>query len=335
MKGIKKVKTAVIGCGAISRIYFENMTNGFEILEVAGWCALNRLLAGDTAAAYDISVLTMEEILEDSGIEIVVNLTNPAAHYGVIRNLLEHGKHVLCEKPIVTAPEQFDELCAFAAEKGLVYMEAIMMRYLPAREILHKAMGQIGRISAARFDFSQLSSRYPALLKGEVPNIFNPAMAAGSLMDLGVYCVYPAIDLFGEPERVRASAGFLSTGADGFGSACLSYPEREVLLSWSKIGQGYAGSEILGDQGSITIQSISMLAGMELHLPDGTRRTLCGVLNKAEAMRGETEAFCRFTQEPGRFWLDAARAVELTSSVCRVMEQIRREAGISFGKLPL
>ena len=40
-------------------------------------------------------------------------------------------------------------------------------------------------------------------------------------------------------------------------------------------------------------------------------------------MRGETEAFCRFTQEPGRFWLDAARAVELTSSVCRVMEQIR------------
>ena len=50
----------------------------------------------------------------------------------------------MCEKPIVTAPEQFDELCAFAAEKGLVYMEAIMMRYLPAREILHKAMGRLG-----------------------------------------------------------------------------------------------------------------------------------------------------------------------------------------------
>ena len=65
MKGIKKVKTAVIGCGAISRIYFENMTNGFEILEVAGCCDLNRQLAGDTAAAYDIPVLTMEEILGD------------------------------------------------------------------------------------------------------------------------------------------------------------------------------------------------------------------------------------------------------------------------------
>ena len=120
-------------------------------------------------------------------------------------------------------------------------------------------------------------------------------------MDLGVYCVYPAIDLFGEPERVRASAGFLSTGADGFGSACLSYPEREVLLSWSKIGQGYAGSEILGDQGSITIQSISMLAGMELHLPDGTRRTLCGLLNKAEAMRGKRKHFAVLRKSRGAF----------------------------------
>ena len=68
------------------------MTNAFEILEVAGCCDLNRQLAEDTAAAYDIPVLTMEEILEDPGIEIVVNLTNPAAHYGVIRNLLEHGE---------------------------------------------------------------------------------------------------------------------------------------------------------------------------------------------------------------------------------------------------
>jgi len=94
MKGIKKVKTAVIGCGAISRIYIENMAKTFEILELTGCCDLNRRLAEETAAAYGISAMTMEEILEDAEIEIVVNLTNPAAHYQVIKNLLEHGKHV-------------------------------------------------------------------------------------------------------------------------------------------------------------------------------------------------------------------------------------------------
>ena len=124
MKGIKKVKTAVIGCGAISRIYFENMTNAFEILEVAGCCDLNRQLAGDTAAAYDIPVLTMEEILEDSGIEIVVNLTNPAAHYGVIRNLLEHGKHVYTEKVLAATFGQAQELAAPAHEKGRLLCSA-------------------------------------------------------------------------------------------------------------------------------------------------------------------------------------------------------------------
>ena len=124
MKGIKKVKTAVIGCGAISRIYFENMTNGFEILEVAGCCDLNRQLAGDTAAAYDIPVLTMEEILGDPGIGIVVNLTNPAAHYDVIRNLLEHGKHVYTEKVLAASFGQAKELVSLADEKGKLLCSA-------------------------------------------------------------------------------------------------------------------------------------------------------------------------------------------------------------------
>ena len=144
-----------------------------------------------------------EALLADPAVDVVYIGSIHPLHAQHIRAALLAGKHVLCEKPIVTAPEQFEELRAFAAEKGLVYMEAIMMCHLPARETLHRTVAQIGRVSAARFDFSQLSSRYPALLRGEVPNIFNPAMAAGSLMDLGVYCVYPAIDLFGEPERVR------------------------------------------------------------------------------------------------------------------------------------
>lgn len=70
---------------------------------MAGCCDLNRQLAGDTAAAYDIPVLTMGEILGDPGIGIVVNLTNPAAHYDVIRNLLEHGKHVYTEKVLAAS----------------------------------------------------------------------------------------------------------------------------------------------------------------------------------------------------------------------------------------
>ena len=270
----------------------------------------------------------LDALAASTAVDAVYIASPNAFHYPQSKRMLEGGKHVLCEKPIVTAPEQFDELSALAQQQGLVYMEAIMMRYLPAREVLLQAISEIGRVTTARFDFSQLSSRYPALLRGELPNIFNPAMAAGGLMDLGVYCVYLAVDLFGEPEHVRASAGFLPTGADGFGSACLSYSDREALLSWSKIAQGYAGSEILGDQGSITIQSISMLTGMELRLPDGTSRALCGTLDRAGAMSGEARAFRRFAEEPEPARAECEQATELTRRVCRVMERIRREAGI-------
>lgn len=325
------MRIGIIGTSAIAGHFIEGarLAGGIDIAAV---CSRSLETGEAFAREWKIPIIytSLDALAESTAVDAVYIASPNAFHYPQSKRMLAGGKHVLCEKPIVTAPEQFEELRALAEETGLVYLEAIMMRYLPARETLHRAVARIGRVSTARFDFSQRSSRYPALLRGEVPNIFNPAMAAGSLMDLGVYCVYPAVDLFGEPERVRASAGFLSTGADGFGSACLFYPEREVLLSWSKIGQGYAGSEILGDQGSVTIQSISTLAGMELRLPDGGRQTLCGALAKAEAMWGEAEAFRRFVEEPERSRPDAARAAELTSRVCRVMEQIRRAAGISF-----
>lgn len=325
------MRIGIIGTSAIAGHFITGarLAGGIEIAAVYS----RRAETGEAFAhtwGIPLVYTRLDDLATSAAVDAVYIASPNVFHYPQSRQMLESGKHVLCEKPIVTAPEQFEQLRALAEERGLIYMEAIMIRYLPARESLHRAVAELGRVTTARFDFSQLSSRYPALLRGELPNIFNPAMAAGSLMDLGVYCVYPAVDLFGEPEGVRASAGFLSTGADGFGSACLSYPEREVLLSWSKIGQGYAGSEILGDQGSITIRSISTLTGVELHLADGTHRMLCGALDKAAAMCGEAKAFRHFVQAPEQYRAAYEQASSLTGRVCRVMEQIRHAAGISF-----
>ena len=79
--------------------------------------------------------------------------------------MLENGKHVLCEKPITITPEEFTELCELAERKNLVYTEAIMMLHLSQRKIIKKKLESLGKISTAHFDFSQLSSKYPALLQ--------------------------------------------------------------------------------------------------------------------------------------------------------------------------
>src|SRR5690606_24071116 len=68
---------------------------------------------------YGIKVLTMEEILADDSIEIVVNLTTPVSHYAVIKQLLEGGKHVYTEKVLSVELEHAAELVEIADQKGL------------------------------------------------------------------------------------------------------------------------------------------------------------------------------------------------------------------------
>ena len=251
-------------------------------------------------------------------------------HASQSRLFLEHGKHVLCEKPITVTADQARELVELARSRRLVYMEAIMMLHQPARKTVLQALGELGRITTARFDFSQFSSRYAELQAGKMPNIFNPALAAGCLMDLGVYCVYPALDFWGEPERIQTTASFLSTGADGWDSAIFSYPELEVSITCSKVGQSRLGSEILGDKGTLVIDSISKLTGVRLIYQDGREETLVGQVDKAVLMGHEALDFRRYAEDYDGLAEERQYAEELSISVSRIMGDMRRQAGIRF-----
>lgn len=203
MKGIKKVKTAVIGCGAISRIYIENMAKTFEILELAGCCDLNRQLAEETAAAYGIRAMAMEEILEDTEIEIVVNLTNPAAHYQVIKNLLEHGKHVYTEKVLAADITQAKELMALAAEKGKLLCSApdtfLGAAVQTARYLVES--GMIGTVTSSvavlQRDARLLAEKFPYTAKA----------GGGIGIDVGIYYTTAMINVLGEVEEVCGMSG--------------------------------------------------------------------------------------------------------------------------------
>lgn len=126
-------------------------------------------------------------------------------HVEQCRCFLQNGKHVLCEKPLAARGQEVMELQKLAREKGVIFMEAIMMMHLPWRDKLRRAVQQIGPISLAKFDFCQYSSKYDGFLQGRHQNIFDPAMETGALMDLGIYTVYPALWLFGEPVGVTGS----------------------------------------------------------------------------------------------------------------------------------
>ena len=325
------IRYGIIGTGWITEAFLEGAAR-VPGLQLRAVCSRSEERGREFAARHGASLVFTDPAAMAASSEIdAVYIASPnVLHAAQSRLFLENGKHVLCEKPLAARPGEVESLQKLAAGRGLVYMEAIMLLHMPQLAVLNDAVGRLGRISLAHFDFSQLSSKYPAYLEGKtLPNIFNPAMETGALMDLGVYCVYPALYLFGEPEGLTASAVFLGSGADGAGAAVLRYPDMLAVLTYSKIGQAAAPSQIVGDKGTLTIGSISKLENMVLTENGKEPVRLNGEQDKAALMGYEAARF--------HAAIDAGHAddrlngnTRLALQVHRCMREIRRQAGIAF-----
>ncbi|MCI8553667.1 MAG: Gfo/Idh/MocA family oxidoreductase [Clostridiales bacterium] len=329
----------VIGTGWIAEAYIQGAAlTGEWTLEAV--CSRSEERGRKLAGRYGAEKVyeSPADMAADPSLEAVYIASPNALHTSQSRLFLEAGKHVLCEKPIAVEPAELRELTALAEQKGLVYLEAIMMLHLPARRVLHEAVGSLGRIRSARFDFSQLSSKYPRYLQGENPNIFNPAMATGCLMDLGLYCVYAALDLFGLPKSITAASGFLppvppkedAVQSDGWGAALFHYDGLLATLTYSKVGQGFTGSEIVGDEGTLVIDSISKLTGIRRLSSGGAEEKLAGEVDKPELMSGEARDFARYIREPDASREEYRYASQLAQHACETLAEIRRQSGIVF-----
>ncbi|UJW77283.1 Gfo/Idh/MocA family protein [Rhizobium sp. SL42] len=115
---MEKVGIGVIGCGNISSAYLKAMAS-FPILDVRGIADLNRDLANQRAAEFNLTARSVDELLSDPAIEIIVNLTIPKAHVAVAMQVLDAGKHTYSEKPLGINFTEGQTLAAAAKAKGL------------------------------------------------------------------------------------------------------------------------------------------------------------------------------------------------------------------------
>ena len=129
---MRKVKVAMIGVGAISGIYLQNITHTFSEVELIGLCDLiperaekglayvKEAIAAGAKVREPKIYKDMQEAFEDPEVEVILNLTRPYEHYDVTKGALLHGKHVYSEKPLGVDMEEADELVAIAEEKNLL-----------------------------------------------------------------------------------------------------------------------------------------------------------------------------------------------------------------------
>lgn len=281
-----------------------------------------------------LAFTSIQAMAASTEVDAVYVASPNALHYQHCKVLLEHGKHVICEKPLCAQADKVRELQAIAAAQGVVFLEAIMFLHLPQRKLLEEALAQLGPISLAKIDFCQRSSKLDAYQKGELPNIFNPKLETGALMDLGVYCVYPALYLFGKPERFQIVPRMLESGADGAGVITMEYPDKLVTLTYSKLGQAGANTDFQGPQGTLSVESISRVAGLSLWRKDGSTETLYGGDEKYQLMGWEAKDFYRYITEPEASAQEYARCGQLSLQVSRFMERVRKQAGLVFASDP-
>jgi predicted dehydrogenase len=197
-------RVGVLGCGVISRQYAEN-AKAFDSFELVSCADLDRSQAEALAEAHDLKVASVEELIGDPSIAIVLNLTPPGAHMTVIRDCLAAGKHVYTEKPLATETADAAELVAEARRLGLRIGCApdtfLGSAYQAGRALLDAgAIGEPLSVSAAVLVGGQ-ETWHPN------PDIFF-ADGAGPLLDMGPYYLTAIVSLLGPVARV---AGFAST----------------------------------------------------------------------------------------------------------------------------
>jgi predicted dehydrogenase len=201
---IQPVKTAIIGCGMISDAYLMTLTTKFKIIQLVGCCDLNSRKAEAAAAKYGIKAMTMEEIMEDASIELVIDLTAAPNHYQVNKKLLNAGKHVYTEKVMAATLEEAQELAAIANEKKL-HLGAAPDTFLgsaiqTARYVVDS--GMIGKISSC---YGALS-RDLGLSAG--PSSFTIQAGCGIAYDVGIYYITALLSILGP---VRSVSGIMDT----------------------------------------------------------------------------------------------------------------------------
>ena len=194
----------VVGCGVISRQYAEN-AKAFDSFEFVACADLDESQARALAEEHDLRVASVDELIGDPSIDVVLNLTPPAAHAAVIRACLAAGKHVYTEKPLATETADAAELVAEARRLGLRVGCApdtfLGSAYQAGRALLDEgAIGEPLSVSAAVLVGGQ-ESWHPN------PDIFF-ADGAGPMLDMGPYYLTAIVSLLGPIARV---AGFAST----------------------------------------------------------------------------------------------------------------------------
>jgi len=247
-------------------------------------------------------------------------------HYEHTLKCIAKKKHVFCEKPMVYTEEQWGEIERQANKVGVYVFEGYRHLFSPNYDALKDHLVQAGKVRSVLLQYVQHSSKYDAYKSGDIPNVFSKKYAGGALMDLGVYPLSMAIDLFGEPRDIDYHPVVLDNGIDGSGTLVLTYEDFIVTILCSKIAQATVPSEIHGEDGTLTIDHIAPIQKLSFYNRKTKDQEVVVDQPLHLDMVYELEDFVRMIEQQDRKkhdkWMERSRLVAKWSALARKKQGI-------------
>jgi scyllo-inositol 2-dehydrogenase (NADP+) len=322
------IRFGIIGTNRITEQFIESARK-IENFALTAVYSRTEQRAKEFAAKFGIrnTFTELEAMAASKEIDAVYIASPNSFHAKQAITCMNHGKHVLCEKPIASNTAELQEMIKAAKKNNVALMEAIKSTLVPGYRAIQEHLHKIGPVRRYFASYCQYSSRYDAYKEGTILNAFNPAFSNGSLMDIGIYCIYPMVVLFGKPSGVKAHSVMLDSGVDGEGSILMKYEEKDAVVMYSKITDSHLPSEIQGENGTLVIDKISSPEKVEIRYRDGRTEDITKP-QANPAMYYEVKEFIDLIQDGKTESLTNSHSNSM--AVMEIMEEARKQIGLIF-----
>jgi len=278
----RDVGIGIIGCGNVSETYFR-LAPSFRDLKIVACADVVPAAAKARAAQYGVRAMGVDELLKNGDLDVVINLTVPAAHYEVSQAILSAGKHAYSEKPLTLSAKKARKLVAEAERRGL-QLGCAPDTFLGGGGQTARRLIDQGHIGTVVTGTAHVLSHGMEHWHPNPGFFFQPG--AGPMLDLGPYYITALVNLLGPVRTVAAMAtsGFSHRLVTADGpmkgkkvkvttpttiNAVLGFhsgAEVTIVTSWDVWKHGHANPiELYGTKGSMLVPDPNFFGGKVLY----------------------------------------------------------------------
>lgn len=323
---MKRINMAILGAGNIA----GHMATAIQGLkeQVCAYAVASRSLekAEDFALKHHFKKAygSYEELVLDPEVDLIYVATPHAMHCENAKLCVEHGKAVLVEKAFTANANQAGQLIQLAEDRNVFLTEAIWTRYMPSRQLVADllAEGTIGEPLLLEAEFS--------LPISQKPRMYDPALAGGALLDLGMYCLTFASMFFGNAiAEVHSHCEKLNTGVDATDDIYYTYQDgRKAHLRTSMVSGPVNRGEIRGTCGHIEVDTLNNFSAIRVYDKTGNLLREVEIPPQINGYEYEVLACIRAMEAGVRECHEMPHGETL--ELMRQMDRLRRDWGVTY-----